>query len=112
MVTITSLAAVGTGIIYYLPARKAGEVGMPRWGQLVAAGGAIVGFFVIPIVGAIVGLVAGTLLVALIIHRDLGETLATTVTILVETLKAAAIQLALALTMAVVWSLWAFSVLV
>jgi len=110
MAAITALAAVGTGIIYYLPARKTGEIGMPRWGQLVAAGGAIIGFFVIPIVGAIVGLIAGTLAVALVIERDLGDALGTAWTILIETLKAAAIQLTLGLVMAVVWGLWAFSV--
>jgi len=107
MAAITALAAVGTGIIYYLPAKKTGEVGLPRWGQLVVAGCTVVGFFVIPIVGAILGVVVGTLAVALVVERDLGGAWSTAWTMLVATLKAAAIQLGIALLMAVVWGLWA-----
>lgn len=108
---ITALAAIGTGIVYYLPARKTSEVGMPRWGQLVVAVCAVIGFFVLPIVGAIVGLVLGTLAVAVIVERNIAKAWSTAVTMLAETLKAAAIQLGIALLMAVVWGLWAVSVL-
>ena len=111
MVAMTALAATGTATIYYLPAKKTGEVGIPGWGQLVIAASAIVGFFVIPIVGAIVGLVVGTLGVAVIVERDLRNAGSTAWSMLVEILKAAAIQLAIALAMAVVWGAWAFTVL-
>ena len=111
MVAMTALAAAGTATIYYLPAKKTGEVGIPGWGQLVIAACAIVGFFVIPIVGAIVGLVVGTLGVAVIVERDLRNAGSTAWSMLVEILKAAAIQLAIALAMAVVWGAWAFTVL-
>ncbi len=111
MVAMTALAAAGTATIYYLPAKKTGEVGIPGWGQLVIAASAIVGFFVIPIVGAIVGLVVGTLGVAVIVERDLRNAGSTAWSMLVEILKAAAIQLAIALAMAVVWGAWAFTVL-
>lgn len=111
LAAITALAAVGTAIVYYLPARKTGEVGIPGWGQLFVAVCAVVGFFVIPIVGAIVGVVVGTAAVAVVVERDLRNAGSTTWAMLVEILKAAAIQLAIALAMAVVWGLWAFTVL-
>ena len=111
LVAITALAAVGTAIVYYLPARKSGGLGIPGWGQLFIAACAVVGFFVIPIVGAIVGVVVGTAFVAVIVERDLRSAGGTAWVMLVEILKAAAIQLAIALAMAVVWGLWAFTVL-
>lgn len=111
LVAITALAAVGTAVIYYLPARKTGEVGIPGWGQLVVAVGAVIGFFVIPVVGAVVGVVVATLGVAVVVERDLTTAGSTALAMLMEILKAAAIQLAVALAMAVVWGLWAFTVL-
>lgn len=111
MVAMTALAVAGTAIVYYLPAKKTGEAGIPGWGQFVIAACAIVGFFVIPIVGAIIGVVVGTLGVAVIVERDLRSAGGTAWVLLVEVLKAAAIQLAIALTMAVVWGAWAFTVL-
>jgi hypothetical protein len=84
---------------------------MPGWGQLFIAGCAVVGFFVIPIVGAVVGVVVGTAAVAVIVERDLRNAGSTAWVMLVEILKAAAIQLAIALAMAVIWGLWALTVL-
>jgi uncharacterized protein YqgC (DUF456 family) len=112
MAAITGLAAIGTGIIYYLPAKKTGEVGMPGWGQLVVAGCAVVGFFIVPIVGAILGVIVGTLAVALVVEGHLGRSMGTASTMLIEILKASAIQLGIALLMAVIWGLWAVSVIV
>lgn len=110
MFVLTALAALATGVIYYLPARKSGEVGLPGWGQVVIAAFAIVGFFVIPIVGAFVGLAAGAFLVALAMERDVSDAVGKAWALLVEMLKGAAIQLAIALIMALVWGLWAWSV--
>ncbi len=111
MAVITALALIGTGIGYYLPARKTSEVGFPLWGQLLVAGATVVGFFVVPVIGAILGLVLGTLLVALAVERNLGEAWGTGWAMLIEMLKSAAIQLGTALFMAMAWGLWALSVL-
>ncbi len=111
MAVITALALIGTGIGYYLPARKTREVGFPRWGQLLVAGATVVGFFVVPVIGAIFGLVLATLLVALAVERNLGEAWGTGWAMLIEMLKSAAIQLGMALFMAMAWGLWALSVL-
>ncbi len=111
MAVITALALIGTGIGYYLPARKTRAVGFPLWGQLLVVGATVVGFFVVPVIGAILGLVLGTLLVALAVERNLGEAWGTGWAMLIEMLKSAAIQLGMALFMAMAWGLWALSVL-
>lgn len=54
-VVLTALLAVGTGTKYVLPARSAGSAGAPRRTLLLGLIGAVVGFFVIPVVGAVVG---------------------------------------------------------
>lgn len=110
MIVLTALAAAGTVVVYFLPARKSGEVGLPLWGQVVIAGFAIAGFFAIPIVGAFVGLVAGAFLVALAMERNMSDAAGKAWALLVEMLKGAAAQLGVALVMALVWGLWAWSV--
>jgi uncharacterized protein YqgC (DUF456 family) len=56
---LTLLLVVGTVAKYALPARKASGAGAPRHTLLVGAAAAVVGFFVIPVVGLVVGGVAG-----------------------------------------------------
>jgi hypothetical protein len=110
MAVITVLALIGTGVVYYLPARKTSEVGIPVWGQLVIAVFSIVGFFVVPIVGAFLGLAVGALLVALVVERDVADALGTAWATLVEMVKGVVLQLGVALVMALVWGVWAVSV--
>lgn len=54
-VVLTALLAVGTITKYVLPARSAGGAGAPRRTLWLGLLGAIVGFFVVPVVGAVVG---------------------------------------------------------
>ena len=110
MAIITALAVFGTAVVYYLPARKTGEMGMPHWGQAVVAACAVAGFFLIPVVGAFVGLAIGTLGVALIMERDVSDAFAKAWATLMAMVKGAAIQLLVALGMALVWGVWALSV--
>lgn len=57
-----ALAVAGSVVKYLVPGRRLKAAGIPR-STLVAAGAlAIVGFFVIPVVGAPIGFVAGTYL--------------------------------------------------
>jgi uncharacterized protein YqgC (DUF456 family) len=56
---LTILLAVGTVAKYVLPARSASARGAPLSTLAVGALGAVVGFFVIPIIGVIVGGVLG-----------------------------------------------------
>ena len=112
MAALTVLAVGGTAVVYYLPAKKTSEVGIPWWGQFLIAGFSIAGFFMVPIVGAFIGLAVGTLFVALVVERDVGDALGTAWATLLEMFKGAVAQLGIALLMAVVWGLWALSVVV
>lgn len=55
------LAVAGTVLSMVLPARRAAADGAPRSSLLAALGGAVVGFFVIPVLGLIIGGVLGLL---------------------------------------------------
>ena len=52
---LTLLLLAGTAAKYVLPARSASGAGAPRRTLLLGALGAVVGFFVIPVVGLVVG---------------------------------------------------------
>jgi uncharacterized protein YqgC (DUF456 family) len=52
---LTLLLVAGTVAKYALPARSASGAGAPRRTLLMGALGAVVGFFVIPVVGVVVG---------------------------------------------------------
>jgi uncharacterized protein YqgC (DUF456 family) len=56
---LTALLIVGSVAKYLLPARSAAARGAPLTSLVAGAAGAVVGFFVIPVVGAPVGGVAG-----------------------------------------------------
>lgn len=58
-ILLTVLLVVGTIVKYVLPARAASGAGAPRSTLLAGAAGAVVGFFVIPVVGLLVGAVLG-----------------------------------------------------
>jgi hypothetical protein len=51
------LAVAATVLKYVFPGRRLKEEGVPGWVLLVAVGGGIVGFFLIPVVGAPIGFV-------------------------------------------------------
>ena len=61
MIVITILLGIGVAAKIILPQRRLTESGAPRSTLLAGAVGAIVGFFVIPVVGMPVGGVAGVL---------------------------------------------------
>ncbi len=67
---LTGLMLTGTVLSTVLPARRAAASGAPRRSLSLAAAGAIVGFFVIPVLGLLIGGVAGLMLAE---HDRLGE---------------------------------------
>lgn len=62
---LTALLVAGTVAKYLLPARSAAGAGAPRTTLVLGAAGAVLGFFVIPVVGFAVGGVGVVLLVEL-----------------------------------------------
>jgi uncharacterized protein YqgC (DUF456 family) len=64
-VLLTVLLVVGTAAKYALPARSATGAGAPRSTLLLGALGAVLGFFLIPVVGVVVGGVGAVFLAEL-----------------------------------------------
>lgn len=75
---LTVLLALGTVAKYVLPARSAAARGAPVSTLVVGALAAVVGFFVIPVVGLLVGGVAGIYLAEYTRLRDGGRAWAST----------------------------------
>jgi uncharacterized protein len=59
---LTVLFAFGTGATIWLPARQGRRGGVPLRSLLAALAGALIGFFVIPVVGLLIGAFVGLLL--------------------------------------------------
>lgn len=72
LAVLTALLAVGMVAKYVLPARSAAARGAPFSTLAIGAVGAVIGFFVIPIVGLIVGGVLGIYLAEYARLRALG----------------------------------------
>lgn len=62
LVVLTLVAAAGTAASIVLPARRLATAPVPRSTLGLAVTGAVVGFFVVPVVGLVLGAVAGLLL--------------------------------------------------
>lgn len=56
---VALLLAVGTVVKYAVPGRRLKDSGIPASTQWIGAAGAVVGFFVVPVVGILLGFVAG-----------------------------------------------------
>lgn len=95
---VTAIVVVGTIAKYVVPARSLAGSGSPRTTTLAGIVGAIVGFFVIPIVGLAVGFVVGVFAAECLRRRELtaawqGTVLAVKavgISVLVELVAAAA----------------------
>jgi uncharacterized protein YqgC (DUF456 family) len=106
---VTVLALVGALAGWVLPARVAGAAGAARSSILLGVAGAIVGFFVLPVVGLPVGGVAGVYAGELQRTRDgVAAWRATRATIAGFGL-AALVQFGLALAMTATWVVWVLS---
>ena len=86
-----------------LPVRRANAGGAPAWVVVAGGIGMVIGFFVVPVVGALIGFPAGVLVAELTRHRRLRPAWGA----MLEALKGVAlgvvIQLAAGVAMIVVW---------
>jgi uncharacterized protein len=100
---LVALAVAATVAATILPARRASAAGAPRSALVAGAAGMVIGFFLIPVVGALVGFPAGIFLSERLRLRDGAAARATTV----ATLKGAAlgigIQLVAGVAMIAIW---------
>lgn len=105
---VMSVLAIGGSLVaVVLPQRRAMRVGVPLWGQALAAVLAVIGLFVIPFIGAMVGFVIGILIASLSETGDVRTAIPVAVATLRTMLVASAIQFACGVAMFVTWIVWA-----
>ena len=97
------VGVVGIVVSSVLPARRASAAGAPAW-VLVAGGiGLVIGFFVVPVVGALIGFPAGIFVAEFARHRHPGSAWRATWDALKGVGLGIAIQLAAGVAMIGVW---------
>jgi hypothetical protein len=104
LVVVTAMGALGIYLGFRVPQKAANDGGLGWKGQVFAAGLAVVGFFVIPVVGAPIGFVVGVYLAMIAIDRSNAWT--ATKSTLRSFVIASGIQLAAATAMGLVWLVW------
>lgn len=107
LVVVTGIGATGIYLGLRIPQKAANDGGLGWQAQTFAVVLAVVGFFLIPVVGAPIGFVVGVYVSMLALDRSNAWT-ATKSTIRAF-LVASGIQLAAATTMGVVWAIWVVS---
>jgi uncharacterized protein YqgC (DUF456 family) len=100
---LTALLVAGTVTKYVLPARSAAARGAPASTLLAGAVGAVIGFFVIPVVGLVVGGVAGIFLAELARLGDTRQAGIATRAALVAIGVGVLVELTAALAMVLTW---------
>jgi uncharacterized protein len=103
---ITLLGAAGMLAGWLVPQRAAGKAGASKLSMLVAAVGAVVGFFAIPVVGVMVGGLAGLYLAELQRTNDSETAWRSTRATVIGFGLATLAQFVLAIAMAVTWAIW------
>lgn len=106
----TALLGLGTYLNVRIPQKEAATTGLTVGGQVVALALAVVGFFVVPVVGLPLGFVLGVFLVRLRATRDGAAAWRSTLAILRSLLKASAVQAACGLAMGTLWLGWVVAV--
>lgn len=106
--TAILVASMVKGVL--LPRRTSAASGASGWAQFGGLVGAIVGFFVIPVLGVIIGALVGVFGVELLLKKDWGRAWTATIGLAKGLGLSALIDLGLGLVMIAVWSVWAWTV--
>ncbi len=103
--TLLSAAAIAAGVV--LPKKAAEDSGASTRSQIAAAIGAVIGFFVIPVVGIVIGAIAGIAISEYLITKDWELTKQSTIGIAKGFGLSTLAQFMLGFGILVVWSGWA-----
>lgn len=109
VLSLALVVSVVKGVL--VPRRMAEGKGVSGWSQLVAFIGAVIGFFVIPVIGLVVGALVGLLVAEYLNHGAWAPAWEATVAVAKGFGLSVLIDLALGLAMLSLWAVWAFSVL-
>lgn len=107
MVVLTVLVGVSIVKSVMVPRRTAVESGASGWSQFGGLVGAVIGFFVIPVVGFIIGALVGVLAVEVMLKGNWDEAWTATKGLAKGFGISALIDLVLGLIMIATWGLWA-----
>ena len=107
---MAAIAVGGIVVSSVLPARRASSAGAPAWVVLAGAVGLVIGFFVVPVVGALVGFPAGVFVAELARHRHPGPAWRATWEALKNVGLGIAIQLGAGVAMIAVWAAAVFTI--
>ncbi|YAL84475.1 DUF456 domain-containing protein [Dermacoccaceae bacterium W4C1] len=97
------LGLIGWVVQYTVPGRRMKRAGVPTRALVIGAVAAVIGFFVIPVVGLFVGFVLGVMVGEYLRLRDPAAAWAQTIAASKGVLLSIGIELAAAVTIAVVW---------
>jgi uncharacterized protein YqgC (DUF456 family) len=81
VIAIGAIAIIGAGQLlkYLVPGKQMKASGVPNWVLVVGGVGAVIGFFVIPVVGLVIGFIAGVFLAEAIRLKTFKDAWPTTV---------------------------------
>src|SRR3954447_14418215 len=103
---ITGLALAGIATGYLMPQRAAARSGAARSSMWLGGGLALLGFFVVPLIGVVLGGVLGVFLGEIVRTRDAAAAWRSTAGTIKGFGVAVVVQFALGLTMVAVWASW------
>ena len=106
---MAAVGVAGMALASVLPARRAAAGGVPGWVLVAGAVGLVVGFFAIPVVGALIGFPAGGFVAELARQHHLGSAWRATWEALKGVGLGIALQLAAGVVMIAVWALAVFA---
>lgn len=107
IVIVTILTAIAMGLGFVLPKQAADAAGASTKSQIAGVIGAIIGFFVIPVVGALVGIVAGIALAEYLDKNDWAPAWESTKGVLTGMGTAALANFAIGAIILAIWMVWA-----
>ena len=106
---MAAVGIAGIGASSVLPARRASASGAPAWVVVAGCVGLVVGFFLIPVVGALVGFPAGIFVAELLRHGHPGPAWSATWDALKGVGLGIAIQLSAGVVMIAAWAIAVFA---
>lgn len=105
IITIITVAAMVAGFV--LPKRAASDAGAATWSQWAAVLGAIIGFFIIPVIGIVIGALVGIGIAEYLDKGDWDQARTSTIAVAKGFGVSALVQFGLGAVIVLVWAAWA-----
>lgn len=100
---LIAIGAAASAIALVVPAKRAGAAGAPAWVMLAGGIGLVVGFFTIPVIGALIGWAVGIWVGEMVRLKAAGPAWSTTVATIRGQALGMAIQLTAGVIMIAIW---------